>query len=493
LKSLTGIKFNLNRVIASENVVVSSNLPFLGINPTLIESSPDPQISKSIDYIPSIPINDHLLVPERIEVIDLDSFDFNSALKMLKPSATTVRTCQGYALIFPDKKSPHSCYPFALHDILVLPWDYMIRNDKMTLFARSCTGQSEKGVESCRPCQHLGKNNSLEGILTRLEDGVHENAGFGYHGFSGIHKILHRKNQQIEFYRLRGLNQAKKLLSKATALSDQKRLLMAIASGKVNRVDRLLSLGLRQKRGVRGLLASYLAAAEGHYKPQSFTEEESMKALLIWKLAGNRVADINHRANAAPSISYLRNFSRVPPLIPSHGQPTIEEVRRNAEATLEGVLDEIHSRINSRVVHTVMMFDEIATEKRIRWDPKTNYFLGICREHAHKTSMEFINEGDMEEVFRNLDDGEIHHAGEVSHLLPLLPFWAFASILGAESSILRQLLVLWAYCARIIVYILVGLSSYLATASVKQEKSMPRLSRLFLMVWMLSMRRRKFA
>ena len=27
----------------------------------------------------------------------------------------------------------------------------------------------------------------------------------------------------------------------------------------------------------------------------------------------------------------------------------------------------------------VLMFDELATEKRIRWDPKTNCFLGLCR------------------------------------------------------------------------------------------------------------------
>lgn len=401
LKSLTEIKHD--RVIAAEDSLV------YGMDPTVVVSSSNHQIPGSIDYRPSIPINNDS--PEEVEVIDLDSFDFEAVRKTPKTSAGT---CQGYALVFPENQSPHSCYPFALHDMLVLPWDYMIRNSEMTLYARSCTGQPGKRAKSCRPCQHLRENKSLEGILTRLKDGVHENATFGYHGFSGIHEVLHRKNRQIEFYRLRGLNQAKKLLSKATALSDQKRLVMAIASGKVNRVDRLLSLGLRQKMGARGLLASYLAAAEGHYKPKSFTDEEAMKALLIWKLAGNRVANINHRANAAPSVSYLRSVSKVPPLIPSHGQPTVDQVQRNAEATLEGVLDVIHSRINSRVVHAVMMFDEIATEKRIRWDPKTNYFLGVCREHAHKTSMEFINEGDMEEVFQNLDDGEIHHAGEVS-------------------------------------------------------------------------------
>lgn len=61
------------------------------------------------------------------------------------------------------------------------------------------------------------------------------------------------------------------------------------------------------------------------------------------------------------------------------------------------------------------MFDELATEKRVRWDPKTNFFLGICRQHAHKTSTEFVNEGDMEELFKNLDDGVVHYVAEVRH------------------------------------------------------------------------------
>ena len=125
-------------------------------------------------------------------------------------------------------------YPFALHDTLVLPWDYMVKNSAMSLFARSCTGYSEGESLACQPLQRLPKNKTLEGVLARLAEGVHENANFAYHGFSGLQEMLHQKNQQINFYRPRGLNQAKKLLSKATALSEQKRLVTAIASGKVN-------------------------------------------------------------------------------------------------------------------------------------------------------------------------------------------------------------------------------------------------------------------
>ena len=89
----------------------------------------------------------------------------------------------------------------------------------------------------------------------------------------------------------------------------------------------------------------------------------------------------------------------------------------NVKATLQSVMSEIHGLVKGTALHTVLMFDEVATEKRIRWDPKTNCFLGVCRQHAHRTSMEFINEGDLEELFQRLnsmvDDEKVHYVGEV--------------------------------------------------------------------------------
>jgi hypothetical protein len=321
--------------------------------------------------------------PDEATIINVDALEYEDILKQPKMS---VAACEGYTIIFPDGKSPHTAYPFALHDTIILPWDYALKNGVMKLFACSFHGSSEDSGTTCQPCRQLIKSETLENILRWMEDGAHENTGFAYHRFSGLQEMLHRKKQLIEFYQLRGLNQAKKLLVKAAALSDQKCLLMAIASGRVSRVNCLINIGLRQKKGARGLLASYMAAAEGYYNPKSFTEEEDMKALLLWILGGNQVAEINHRANNAPSVSYLRTCSTVPPIVPSHEQPTIEQVTANVEATFDGVLDVIHDENSSKFIQTVLMFDEIATEKRILWDPKTNYFLGLCREHAHRTA-----------------------------------------------------------------------------------------------------------
>src|SRR6266540_4767805 len=69
---------------------------------------------------------------------------------------------------------------------------------------------------------------------------------------------------------------------------------------------------------------------------------------------------INHRANDAPSVSYLRIQSTVPAIVPSHEQPTVEQVMANVQATFNGVLDVIHSQNCSKLVHTVLMFDKLA-------------------------------------------------------------------------------------------------------------------------------------
>ncbi|KAF8148808.1 hypothetical protein B0H34DRAFT_679492 [Crassisporium funariophilum] len=350
-----------------------------------------------------------------VEIINVDSNELASKKKSrIKPAKVATHTCKGYVLIFPDGKSPHTCYPFALHDTLILPWDYTMRNSTMTLFANCCCGKLEGTLESCHACLSLAKDAILERIKEQIKSGVHQNATFAYHGFSGLHDLLDKKTAQIKFHRFQGLNQAKKLLSKATALSHQKQLIMAIASGKVNRIDRLLSIGLWQKRGIRRLLSLYFAAADGVYSPKSFTEEETIKSLLAWRLGGNCIAEINHHSRDDASLTYLRSHSDVPLLVPSPAQPTTLQVQKNVEASLDGILEEIHSCTKGKVLHTVVMFNELATEKRIRWDPKTNYFLGVCREHAHKISMEFVNEGDMEGLFRLIDDGKVHHAKEAT-------------------------------------------------------------------------------
>lgn len=298
---------------------------------------------------------------------------------------------------------------------------------KLMLVSWSCSQMiSANTSQSCQSCQMLSSSTTLQGILTRIENSIHENTGFAYHGFSRLHQMLHCKNQCLEFYKLQGLNQARKLLGKVATLSDQKQLLMAISSGEKKWIDQAISIALRQRKGARGILALVMAATQCHYQPKSYLEEEAIKALLIWKLSGNHIVEINHHTLGAPSVTYLRTQSIVPQIIPSHAQREVHQVRFNIKATLSGILDEIHLIRRGKLLHTIVMFDELATEKWIQWNPKTNHFLGLCRGHGHKTLLQFINKGDLEELFKQIDDGNVHYTGEVTceivwvcfHLLP---------------------------------------------------------------------------
>lgn len=168
--------------------------------------------------------------------------------RRLPPPTTNSRYC--LAPRFPEGVSPHSGYPFAIHDTLNTPWEYHVNNGKMALFARNCERDYAVKGGACRLCAALERNN------------------VSYYGIGGLHELLRLKNRQIEHYRLSSLNQGRKLARKATALGDHRRFLVAVASGKVERVDRIIRLGLRHGRGIRGLLSEHLRAAKGLYRPK---------------------------------------------------------------------------------------------------------------------------------------------------------------------------------------------------------------------------------
>ncbi|KAF6753578.1 hypothetical protein DFP72DRAFT_1010378 [Ephemerocybe angulata] len=352
-------------------------------------------------------------IPNYIAVSDDDDLEIKiTAHPVSTKRRPTDKTCLGYHLGFPPGKSPHASYPFMLHQTQNLPWDYSVEGDRMTLRSRLCTKKRAPDMERCVNCHELQDNNTLRGIQERIEKGVNENSPYAYHGIAGLIDLLKLKKNNIEFHRLRGLNHARKLLSQAVSITDHKRLLTAVASGCVQRVERIVHLGLKQKQGIAAIINKIKLAADGVYKVKSYTDRERFLSTLLWRLGGARVGGILHRALGLPGISTLRESSTVPSLTPSPGRPRVEEVMMNVEASLDGVEEMV--KADSNIRHMVLMFDEIATEKRIRWDQTSNMILGACREHAEKVSLEFVNEGVVEELLKMVDVGEVHLAAEAT-------------------------------------------------------------------------------
>jgi hypothetical protein len=153
-------------------------------------------------------------------------------------------------------------------------------------------------------------------------------------------------------------------------------------------------------------------AAEGTYHPKSFDEKDDLQGLLFLRLGGARVADIAHRIFGTPSVSVIRSCTTIPQILPSPSFLTHSELEQNIVSCFEGLLDILGT--SGQNTHAVLMFDELAVEKRPRWDDRSNKVLGVCREHGRGTSLEFTSEDDLHALWEEIKSDKIHLAHEVS-------------------------------------------------------------------------------
>ncbi|KAF8148643.1 hypothetical protein B0H34DRAFT_668291, partial [Crassisporium funariophilum] len=333
--------------------------------------------------------------------------------KTLQPPALKM-PCPGIEIQLPEGQSAHSSYPFGLHDSPGYPWDYAVTGGHLVLYAKACKKIIDsKSRGPCKACVNLrDQDSNLEGILRRLETGVHENSRLVFHGIGGLVRIIRQKTGEVWALRLQKLNDAQKLAGKAVAIDHFKQWVMAVGSGKVERVDRLVRVNLAQKGGIANLLKLYDQAAKGVYHPRTYTEEDDLRGILLWKLGGARVAGIGQRALGLPSISTLRRRTLIKPLIVSSGAPKVSEVEANITNSFAPITSEIEAASDDGIIipHQVLMFDELKVETRARVCPLTNKILGPCREHVANTSVEFASEREVLLLLEALEKGEVHMA-----------------------------------------------------------------------------------
>ncbi|KAJ7191999.1 hypothetical protein GGX14DRAFT_578448 [Mycena pura] len=216
------------------------------------------------------------------------------------------------------------------------------------------------------------------------------------HARAGIREQkLRLKDQRLRANRLSKLHVSREVANLSKALGDHKRL------------------------GVLGILSAYDKAAAGIYKPKSYTEQDRLRAFLIWKLAGNRVAHFAHRALGLPSKSTARRHITGLPIQASPGKPTVAEISKNISAAFDSEGLFTPELGLPRPVHAVLMYDEAATEKRVRYDVHSNRFVGPCRPHAQgRINLEFNSERDVEDLFAAVDDPDparcVHIASEAT-------------------------------------------------------------------------------
>jgi hypothetical protein len=179
---------------------------------------------------------------------------------------------------------------------------------------------------------------------------------------------------------------------------------MAVASGKVERVERMFAAGVAANKGILGLIQMFDQANAAVWRTRTYTEEDEHRGLLLLRLGGARVAGIAQKALGLPSISHLRQIALIPILVPSPSEPKLKEVEKNVLACFESIKGETERHT---IVHQVLMIDELKVEECPRWDDKSNMIIGICREHSKLASLEYTSENEAKVVVQDVVDGKL--------------------------------------------------------------------------------------
>ncbi|KAH9005718.1 hypothetical protein EDB86DRAFT_2795503 [Lactarius hatsudake] len=224
------------------------------------------------------------------------------------------------------------------------------------------------------------------------------------------------------------LNNSRKLLTKVGALEDHKQWILAIASGRVDRVASLVQVGLKHQVGIKTLIQQYECAAKKLYKPKGYTNEDIMQSIVLLRLGGTRVAQFVHQSLALPSLTTIRRQTILLALVISPSAPTVAEVKANiisCYSSLNSVVGAFSGGTapwtalgsglqpeSDKIMHQVLMLDELAIEKHVRWDDLHNKFQGTCREHNHRIPLDFTSERELDILCEAIGNDEIHLATE---------------------------------------------------------------------------------
>lgn len=266
---------------------------------------------------------------------------------------------------------------------------------------------------------HARRYSTLQGIQDRIIDGVKEHSPHMMHGAGGLAEVIRCKDALIDSFHLRHLNDAHHLTTIEGALDTSKQILMVAANAPrdIKRFSIALRNRFTRKIGLHVMLEMTVKMVKKTYSPKNFGEEDDAQGELLLLLRGRCVADIVHRVFGTPALSTIRQRHSMPRLLLSHSKPTIAEIEQNIDACFESLVGVLPP---SGVLNTVLMYDEVANEKRSRYDDETNWIVGGSREDGVAASMEFRS---MQGLEMFMEDVEVRLASEVHTCSATSPLW----------------------------------------------------------------------
>jgi len=358
------------------------------------------------------------------EEIERTRWNLRQKMKEVLPNVTP---CPTYELNIPESQHAFSSYPYLIHTTINLPWDVSVKEERIFLRSHICSGFARTGKDGrlspCSHCQHLHDHNIVTGIRFRLLDGAHEKTPWAYLTVAQLYNALERKSHENNKLKLASLNAARKIDTRNRHLQAWKRLAIAIGREDIPRVRSLIAKECKNGHSVFSMLEKVDRAALKLYRPRGYEEADFQRAFLIYKLGGRAAAAIAQRTLGIPCINSAKKRIVTASIHSSAGIPTTREILSNLEISYPQKAAGEEGIIKGMTIQV----DEMKIQERLRWDPRSNMILGVCREHGDKCALEFRSEVQADILLDCLQKNEVHLATEVC-LLSLSCWCAISKI-----------------------------------------------------------------
>jgi hypothetical protein len=183
---------------------------------------------------------------------------------------------------------------------------------------------------------------------------------------------------------------------------------------------------LKQEWGSKKFFEKIRAASRGEYTPQCYTQYEIDLSILLYELGGgSAVYAMNHSIFALPSLYVLQPYRRQHRPKPCLDHIDVLTISENI-MTMFGAHEEKGGKSREATIKTcghTLMFDELATERKVDYMPSTDQMAGFCLEHVDALQTLTVGKDTqtVEEAVTAVKEGRVHIAhettvGAIAHL-----------------------------------------------------------------------------
>jgi hypothetical protein len=188
--------------------------------------------------------------------------------KLIAGQSSKYKECYGEELLVSGRKVPAWSYPFGLHKLHSVPWDVIVKGDGLVVKSTACHTMkiSNPSAIACTTCSDLLRHTLLQGVLERVEHGVHEHTRHEYLN-TNLHELLLRKNEQINALKLSRLNLERSLAARARPLEAFKRFVIAVGKGDIPCLHQLVSAAHKNGSSIYAIMEKIDMATRQAYHP----------------------------------------------------------------------------------------------------------------------------------------------------------------------------------------------------------------------------------